>query len=129
MKRFILLIIFTIALFAYLNKDLIMASLYLKDSNPNNDKLVNNKNVDAAFLLGYYYKSSKYNDINLNKSFYYYKLASNLGDKKAKMILSWYYYKGIGVKKSKDKAIQLLKELAIDGDDNAIEILKFVISN
>jgi len=137
MKKIAYIILATILLYAYMHKDLILASLYLKDNNPNNDtkaeelliNLSKQNNVDANFLLGYYYKTPKYHNINYQKSFYYYNLASNLGDKKAKMIVAWYYYKGLGTPKNKEMAKKLLKELAVNGDNNALEILKFVLVN
>jgi len=138
MKKLLLLIFTIVLLYAVVNRKFLIALTYLHDNNPNNDKeavrllkeAINSEHdIKSAFLLGYYYKSSKYNDIDLKESHKYYLQASNWGDKEAKMIVAWNFYKGKGCKRDIKKAKDLLTQLAIAGNDKAKEILKFVIRN
>ncbi len=124
-------------LYGVLHKELITASLYLKDNDPSNDakavqlleKLLPEKEKDAAFLLGYYYKTPKYGHLDPTRSQRYYEMAAAWGDKEAKMIVAWNYFKGIGTQKDIEKCKRLLRELAVEGDDNAKEILVYVLSS
>ncbi len=133
----ILLLFSGLLLYGVLHKELITASLYLKDNDPSNDaeavrlleKLLPEKEKDAAFLLGYFYKSPKYGKLDLVRSHRYYEMAAAWGDKEAKMIIAWNYFKGIGTHKDIEKCKRLLRELAIEGDDNAKEILVYVLSS
>lgn len=138
MKKFLLLIIAVIVLYAAMNHKFLEAITYLKDNDASNDAkavsllkdaINNDSDRKSAFLLGYYYKSAKFNNINLTTSHNNYLKASSWGDKEAKMIVAWNFYKGRGCSKNIAKAKELLTQLAIAGDDKAKEVLKFVIRN
>ena len=138
MKKILTLIFTIILLYAVVNHKFLEAMAYLHDNDfTNNTKAValltdatnNDKDSKSAFLLGYYYKTKKYNAINFDKSHDFYLLASKFGDQEAKMLVAWNFYKGKGCSKNIQKAKELLTELAISGSSKAKEILKFVIRN
>ena len=138
MKKLLLLLVAVIVLYAVVNHKFLTAMTYLHDNNPSNDSqavsllqdaINNDQDKRSAFLLGYYYKSNKYNDINMNASHDNYLKAANWGDKEAKMIVAWNFYKGKGCSKNISQAKELLTELAIAGNNKAKEVLKFVIRN
>lgn len=138
MKKILTLIFTIILLYAVVNHKFLEAMAYLHDNDfTNNAKAValltdatnNDKDSKSAFLLGYYYKTKKYNAINFDKSHDFYLLASKFGDQEAKMLVAWNFYKGKGCSKNIQKAKELLTELAISGSSKAKEILKFVIRN
>lgn len=138
MKKILLILLAVVLLYALVNHKFVEAIAYLHDSNLNNDAkavalledaIKNDKDAKSAFLLAYYYKTKKYNAINLNKSHNNYLISSNLGDSEAKMIIAWNFYKGLGCPKNIKKSKKLLTELAIDGNSKAKEVLKFVIRN
>ena len=138
MKKLLLLLVAVIVLYAAVNHKFLMAMTYLHDNNPSNDSeavtllsdAINNDNDrKSAFLLGYYYKTSKYNAVNMNASHDNYLKAANWGDEEAKMIVAWNFYKGRGCAKDTAQAKDMLTQLAIAGNSKAKEVLKFVIRN
>jgi len=138
MKKLLLLLLAIVVLYAAMNHKFLMAMTYLHDNDTSNDKeavsllqdaINNDSDSKSAFLLGYYYKTEKYNDINMNASHNNYLKAANWGDEEAKMIVAWNYYKGKGCSKDVAQAKELLTQLAIAGNDKAKEVLKFVIRN
>ena len=127
-----------VVLYAVVNHKFLMAMTYLHDSNPNNDNkavalledaINNDQDRKSAFLLGYYYKTSKYNNVNMNKSHDNYLKSATWGDEEAKMIVAWNFYKGKGCSKDIGQAKEMLTQLAIAGNAKAKEVLKFVIRN
>ncbi|MCK5854154.1 MAG: hypothetical protein KAG56_02955 [Sulfurovaceae bacterium] len=138
MKKILLLLFAIILLYAVVNHKFLEAMGYLHDNDISNDAkavallkdaIESDKDSKSAFLLGYYYKTKKFQVINLTKSHDNYLLASNMGDQEAKMLVAWNFYKGRGCVKNIAKAKTLLTELAISGSSKAKEILKFVIRN
>jgi len=139
MKKILILIVLVIVvLYAALNHKFLLAITYLYDNDFSNDSKAinllkdatyNDGDIKSTFLLGYYYKTQKFKAINLKKSHKYYLMAANRGDNKAKMLVAWNFYKGIGCIKNLNKAKELLTELAINGNSDAKEILKFVMRN
>jgi len=136
MKKILLMVLAVVLLYAAVNHKFLLAMAYLHDSNPSNDATAvalledakrNDHDVKSAFLLGYYYKTKKYHAIDPAKSHQNYLYAANRGDKEAKMLVAWNFYKGIGCKKDIKRSKKLLTELAIGGNDKAKEILKFVM--
>lgn len=67
--------------------------------------------------LGVYYQKGLGCDIDFIKGFSYLKQAVNLGDNSvARINLSYTYFVGLGVERSVDKAISLIKDLAKQGN-------------
>lgn len=125
-------------LYAAMNHKFLEAMTYLHDNDPSNDAkavtlledaIKNDQDRKSAFLLGYYYKSAKFNNINLMVSHENYLKAATWGDKEAKMIVAWNFYKARGCTKDIKRAKEMLTQLAIAGDAKAKEVLKFVIRN
>jgi TPR repeat protein len=138
MKKILFLILAIILLYAAVNHKFLEAMAYLHDDDLTNDTKAVGLLIDAstndgdsksAFLLGYYYKTKKYQAIDMDKSHQNYLLASQLGDQEAKMLVAWNFYKGRGCSRDIAKSKSLLTELAIAGSAKAKEILKFVIRN
>lgn len=138
MKKLILLLLAVIVLYAAINHKFLEAMTYLHDSDSSNDAkavtllkeaIDQDQDRKSAFLLGYYYKSEKYNNIDFTASHNNYLKAAKWGDKEAKMIVAWNFYKGKGCPKDIAKSKDMLTQLAIDGNDKAKEVLKFVIKN
>ena len=138
MKKLLLILIAVILVYAAVNHKFLEAMAYLHDRDTSNDaKAVNlledaiNNDSDrkSAFLLGYYYKTAKFNNINLIKSHNNYLKAASWGDKEAKMIVAWNLYKAKGCDKDIAQAKEMLTQLAIAGNEKAKEVLKFVIRN
>ena len=138
MKKLLLLLIAVVVLYAALNHKFLTAMTYLHDRDASNDSkavalltdAINNDNDrKSAFLLGYYYKTAKYNDINMNASHNNYLKAANWGDEEAKMIVAWNFYKARGCTKDIAQAKEMLTQLSIAGNAKAKEVLKFVIRN
>jgi len=138
MKKLLLLLIIVVLVYATVNHKFLQAMAYLHDSDASNDSkavtlltdAINNDNDrKSAFLLGYYYKTPKFNNINMKASHKNYLKASNWGDKEAKMIVAWNFYKGRGCTKDISQAKDMLTQLAIAGNAKAKEVLKFVIRN
>ena len=136
MKKLLLLILAIVVLYAAMNHKFLVAMTYLHDNDTSNDKkavklltdaIENDKDRKSAFLLGYYYKTEKYHDINMNASHNNYLKAANWGDEEAKMIVAWNFYKGKGCSKDIRQAKNMLTQLSIAGNNKAKEILKFVI--
>ncbi len=138
MRKLLLLLIFVVLVYAAVNHKFLQAMAYLHDSDASNDSkavtlltdAINNDNDrKSAFLLGYYYKTSKFNNINMNASHNNYLKAANWGDAEAKMIVAWNLYKGKGCSKNVRQAKDMLTQLSIAGNAKAKEVLKFVIRN
>ena len=138
MKKLLLLLLAVVLVYAAMNHKFLEAMAYLHDNDASNDTkavslltdAINNDNDrKSAFLLGYYYKTEKYNNINLGLSHQNYLKASQWGDDEAKMIVAWNFYKGRGCSRDVAEAKKLLTELSIAGNAKAKEILKFVIRN
>ena len=138
MKKLLLLIVAVVVLYAAINHKFLMAMTYLHDNNFNNDAkavtllteaINNDSDRKSAFLLGYYYKTEKYNAINMNSSHENYLKAANWGDEEAKMIVAWNFYKGKGCTQDIAQAKEMLTQLSIAGNAKAKEVLKFVIRN
>lgn len=115
-----------------------MAMTYLHDNDFSNDakavsllnEAINNDNDrKSAFLLGYYYKTEKYNAIDMQASHNNYLKAANWGDEEAKMIVAWNFYKARGCERNIAQAKEMLTQLSIAGNEKAKEVLKFVIRN
>jgi TPR repeat protein len=138
MKKLLLLLLVVVALYAALNHKFLLAMTYLHDSDPSNDKKAVSLLQDAinqdsdrksAFLLGYYYKTEKYDAVNMEASHNNYLKAANWGDEEAKMIVAWNFYKARGCDKNIAQAKEMLTQLSIAGNAKAKEVLKFVIRN
>ena len=138
MKKLLLLLLAVVLVYAAINHKFLEAMAYLHDNDASNDTkavtlltdAINNDNDrKSAFLLGYYYKTEKYNNINMERSHQNYLKAAQWGDNEAKMIVAWNFYKGRGCSKDVAQAKKLLTELSIAGNAKAKEILKFVIRN
>lgn len=138
MKKILLLLLAVMVLYAVMNHKFLKAMTYLHDNDTSNDAkavalledaINNDSDRKSAFLLGYYYKTAKFNNINLSASHQNYLKASKWGDKEAKMIVAWNFYKGRGCQKDIAQSKELLTQLAIAGNDKAKEVLKFVIRN
>ena len=136
MKKILLLGLAVVLLYAAMNHRFLLAMAYLHDTDLGNDikavqllEEAKTKDHDSksAFLLGYYYKTPKYHALNPVKSHLNYLFAANRGDREAKMLVAWNFYKGLGCKRSVERSKKLLTELAIGGNDKAKEILKFVM--
>ena len=138
MKKLLLLLLAIVVLYAAVNHKFLMAMSYLHDGDLSNDaKAVellndavnNDQDRKSAFLLGYYYKTEKYQNIDMALSHQNYLKAANWGDEEAKMIVAWNFYKARGCAKDVSKAKEILTQLSINGNEKAKEILKFVIRN
>ena len=138
MKKLLLLLLAVVVLYAALNHKFLTAMTYLHDSDMSNDAkavsllqdaIANDQDRKSAFLLGYYYKTAKYNAINMNFSHDNYLKAATWGDEEAKMIVAWNFYKARGCTKDTAQAKEMLTQLSIAGNDKAKEVLKFVIRN
>ena len=138
MKKLLLLLVAVILVYAAVNHKFLTAMTYLHDSNPDNDSkavsllqdaINNDQDRKSAFLLGYYYKTEKYHDINMEASHENYLKAASWGDEEAKMIVAWNFYKGRGCSKDIAQAKEILTQLSIAGNAKAKEVLKFVIRN
>jgi len=138
MKKLLLLLLAIVVLYAAVNHKFLMAMSYLHDGDLSNDaKAVellndavnNDQDRKSAFLLGYYYKTEKYQYIDMVLSHQNYLKAANWGDEEAKMIVAWNFYKARGCAKDVSKAKEILTQLSINGNEKAKEILKFVIRN
>ncbi len=138
MKKLLLLFVVVILVYAAVNHKFLTAMSYLHDNNPNNDTqavalledaIINDHDRKSAFLLGYYFKTQKYNAIDLQRSHQNYLKAAQWGDEEAKMIVAWNFYKGRGCSRDISKAKEMLTQLAIAGNAKAKEVLKFVIRN
>lgn len=138
MKKLLLLLLAVVLVYAAINHKFLEAMAYLHDNDASNDTkavtlltdAINNDNDrKSAFLLGYYYKTEKYNNINMERSHQNYLKAAQWGDNEAKMIVAWNFYKARGCNKDVAQAKKLLTELSIAGNAKAKEILKFVIRN
>ena len=81
---------------------------------------------NSAFLLGYYYKTKKYNNLNKELSFSYYLQAAKLGEVDAMLITGWNYYKGKGTSFNMKQAKFWLEKAAIAGDKEAESMLEFI---
>ena len=136
MKKILLMLLAVVLLYAAMNHKFLLAMAYLHDKDPSNDATAatlledakrNDHDIKSAFLLGYYYKTAKYHAIDPVKSHQNYLYAAQRGDKEAKMLVAWNFYKGIGCKKDIKRSKALLTELAIGGNEKAKEILKFVM--
>ena len=138
MKKLLLLLLAVVLVYAAINHKFLEAMAYLHDNDASNDTkavtlltdAINNDNDrKSAFLLGYYYKTEKYNNINMERSHQNYLKATQWGDNEAKMIVAWNFYKGRGCSKDVAQAKKLLPELSIAGNAKSKEILKIVIRN
>lgn len=138
MKKLLLLLLAVVILYAAVNHKFLMAMTYLHDNDLSNDAkavalltdaINNDKDRKSAFLLGYYYKTEKYNAINMQASHNNYLKAANWGDEEAKMIVAWNFYKGRGCERNIAQAKEMLTQLSIAGNKKAKEVLKFVIRN
>ena len=137
-KKILLLTLAVVLLYAAMNHKFLMAMSYLHDNDNSNDAkavallndaINNDQDRKSAFLLGYYYKTEKYNNINMELSHQNYLKAAQWGDDEAKMIVAWNFYKGRGCNQNIAQAKELLTQLSINGNEKAKEILKFVIRN
>ncbi len=137
-KKILLLTLAVVLLYAAMNHKFLMAMSYLHDNDSSNDAkavallndaIEHDHDRKSAFLLGYYYKSKKYHNINMERSHQNYLKAAKWGDNEAKMIVAWNFYKGRGCSQDIAQAKELLTQLSIDGNEKAKEILKFVIRN
>ena len=139
MKKIALILLVIVLLYAVVvNYKFIEAVAYLHDSDLTNDHkavalledaIRTDRDSKSAFLLAYYYKTKKYQAINLQKSHQNYLISAQLGDHEAKMLVAWNFYKGLGCDKDVRKSKKMLTELAINGNSKAKEVLKFVIRN
>jgi len=138
MKKLLLLILAVILVYAAVNHKFLEAMAYLHDNNPSNDSsavsllkdaINNDHDRKSAFLLGYYYKTKKYDAINMSASHNNYLKAATWGDDEAKMIVAWNFYKGKGCTKDIPQSKEILTQLAITGNAKAKEVLKFIIRN
>ena len=138
MKKLLLLLVAVVLVYAAVNHKFLEAMAYLHDNDASNDSkavsllqdaINNDQDKKSAFLLGYYYKTSKFNNINMNASHENYLKAAKWGNKEAKMIVAWNFYKVRCCTKDVDQAKDMLTQLAIDGNNKAKEVLKFVIRN
>lgn len=138
MKKLLLLLVAVILVYAAVNHKFLMAMTYLHDNDVSNDSqavtlltdaINNDSDRKSAFLLGYYYKTEKYDAIDMYASHNNYLKAANWGDEEAKMIVAWNFYKAKGCEKNIAQAKEMLTQLSIAGNAKAKEVLKFVIRN
>lgn len=81
-------------------------------------------NDEAQADLGdLYYHGDDEMEPDYEKAFYWANKAYQNGNKEIKICLSALYYKGLGVEKDREKAIELLQEAVADGFTVAEEIL------
>lgn len=89
-------------------------------------------NVEAQFILGILYQSGieglegyfgvdmpnhkKYGKIDLEKSLYWFEMASKKGSSKAQYTLGYIYEQGLGVEIDYKKAVEFYKKSALQGD-------------
>jgi len=132
-KSLILLTIFNLLLSQSINYEFLDALKAFEDANLDNDKQAREKLIklartdkNSAFLLGYYYKTPKYKNLNLKLSFNYYLQSAKLGDTDAMLITGWNYYKGKGTSFDMKQAKHWLEKASIAGDKEAENILNFI---
>ena len=134
MKKIATILFLTLFLYASEENYLLGLKAYY-DKNSSNDTqaitllsqaATEQKNADAAFLLGVAYGEGNIVPKDLRKSLYWYKLAANLGDKDAMLIVGWYYYKGEAVEQDLEKAKEWFEKAAKLGDTEAMEMAQFI---
>jgi len=130
---FLIIVLISAVLSTNIKYEFLDALRVLEDKNMSNDKAaiikltkLSNTNKNAAFLLGYYYKTKKFNNIDIKLSSSYYLKAAKLGDIDAMLIVGWNYYKGIGFEYNMKKAKLWLEKSAISGDKEAQKLLSFI---
>ena len=138
MKKLLLILVAVILVYAAVNHKFLQAMAYLHDEDASNDAkavsllqdaVLNDADRKSAFLLGYYFKTSKYDAVDMYASHNNYLKAANWGDEEAKMIVAWNFYKARGCAKNIAQAKEMLTQLSIAGNAKAKEVLKFVIRN
>jgi TPR repeat protein len=77
-------------------------------------------------LLGYYYKTAKYQAINLEASFTWYKVSAQAGEVHAMYITGWNLYKGYGCEADRQKALSWLYKAESSGSVEAKELIYFL---
>jgi len=132
-KLLFLLTLFNILVSQNLQYEFLDALKAFEDNNIQNDKLaletltpLSNEDKNAAFLLGYYYKTPKYKNLNAEKSFKYYLKAAELGEVDAMLITGWNYYKAKGTSYNMKEAKKWLEKASIAGDKEAESMLNFI---
>ena len=132
-KIFISLIFFNMLVSQPLAYEFLDALQAFEDNNLSNDakarehlEQLSHTDKNAAFLLGYYYKTLKYKNINKKLSFKYYLQAAKLGEVDAMLITGWNYYKARGTPYNMTQAKQWLEKAAIAGDKEAEGMLEFI---
>lgn len=84
--------------------------------------------VDAQYDLGFIY-DIHYRELEMEgeeakqKAFNWYKKAAYNGDKRAIKSIAKMYIEGTGTEKNLDEAIRMLRPVAMNGDDDAIQLL------
>ncbi|MCV6608101.1 MAG: sel1 repeat family protein [Campylobacterales bacterium] len=134
MKKYILGFLFSGLVIASTTLGFLEALSILKSKNETRfedakrslEILAEKNDVQAAYLLGYFYKNKEYKNYDLEKSHSYFLKAAKLGDKEAMLIIGWNYYKGIGCKRDLKNAKHWLEKLSIMGDEAAKEMLLFI---
>ena len=131
MKKIATILFLTLFLYASEENYLLGLKAYY-DKNSSNDTqaitllsqaATEQKNADAAFLLGVAYGEGNIVPKDLRKSLYWYKL---LGDKDAMLLVGWYYYKGEAVEQNLEKAKMWFEKAAKLGDTEAMEMAQFI---
>ncbi|MEA2098764.1 MAG: hypothetical protein U9P72_01390 [Campylobacterota bacterium] len=134
MRKILLsLLLFNLVLSQPIGYEFLDALKAFEDDKLSNDKqarenLVKLASTDknSAFLLGYYYKTPKYKNVNIKLSFSYYLQSAKLGEVDAMLITGWNYYKGKGVDYNMKQAKYWLEKAAIAGDKEAEAMLGFI---
>ena len=132
-KSILLLTLFNLIFAQPIEYEFLDALKAFEDKNFDNDKPAREKLIESAktdknsaFLLGYYYKTPKYKNLNKKLSFTYYLQSAKLGEVDAMLITGWNYYKGKGTPFNMKQAKFWLERASIAGDKEAENILNFV---
>ena len=132
-KILVLLTIFNMLLSQPISYEFLDALEAFEDEDKENDPLARERlkelaktDKNSAFLLGYYYKTAKYKNLNQKLSFTYYLQSAKLGEVDAMLITGWNYYKGKGVDYNMAQAKFWLEKASIAGDKEAESMLEFI---
>ena len=83
------------------------------------ERLSDEKNAQAMYLLGVYYEGGGETEVDISKAMEYYKEAAEAGFVKACLHLGDCYFWGKGVKKNRESALKWWEEAALNGNSEA----------
>lgn len=132
-KLFLTLLTFNLLMSQNITYDVLEILKAFEDNDRSNDEyalkdlvILAEDDKNAAFLLGYYYKTAKYKNLNKKLSFKFYLQSAKLGELDAMLITGWNYYKGNGTSYNMKEAKYWLEKAAIAGDKEAEKMLEFI---